>query len=442
MSRTSDQNSITNNGSNGIMLCAALTAFIILVLTIILCGICLQGLTAFWPNSIRMFTLNDQTRIVGELLSSNTDVNGEMNLYIKQGNRDSLGMDYIWIKETAVAEISLPSDFLLVERNQGGNFYGKLLAERPTELIFEQASGMQYVMPRSNVSYIIAVNSLSTLSKLQIAARRFFNFLTEEPREANTEGGILQALLGTVLMVMVMAFFATPIGVVTAIYLREYAKGGLFVSVIRTIVNNLAGVPSIVYGVFGLGFFVYRMGYSIDQLFFYDSLPNPTFGTGGLLWASLTLALLTLPSIIVATEEGLASLPRNLREASYALGATKAETVLRIIIPAIAPSILTGMILAISRAAGEVAPLMVTGVVKLAPALPIDLSAPFLHLDRKFMHLGFHIYDLALQSPNAEAVRPTVYATTMLLLLIVLIANLGAIWMRARLRKNLGSQGF
>ncbi|HQH27135.1 MAG TPA: ABC transporter permease subunit, partial [Oligoflexia bacterium] len=173
----------------------------------------------------------------------------------------------------------------------------------------------------------------------------------------------------------------------------------------------------------------------IDELFFEKYLPNPTFGTGGILWASLTLALLTLPTVIVATEEGLAAIPRSLREASYALGATKLETTWRIVIPSLVPSILTGMILAVARAAGEVAPLMITGVVKLAPSLPIDANWPFFHFDRKFMHLGFHIYDVGFQSPNVDAARPMVFATTVLLLLIVLLLNLSAIIFRARLRK-------
>ncbi len=208
----------------------------------------------------------------------------------------------------------------------------------------------------------------------------------------------------------------------------------------RIAVNNLAGVPSIVYGVFGVGFFIYLVGGSIDWLFFRESLPTPTFGTGGILWASLTLALLTVPVVIVATEEGLAALPPGTREASLALGGTKFETTWRVVLPAVMPSILTGLILAMARAAGEVAPLMITGVVKLAPALPVDGLWPFLHLDRKFMHLGFHIYDVGFQSPNVDAARPMVYTTTLLLLTIILVLNLAAITIRNRLRKRfLGS---
>src|SRR5256885_7941832 len=190
------------------------------------------------------------------------------------------------------------------------------------------------------------------------------------------------------MMVIIMSIIVVPLGVLAALYLREYAKQGALVRTVRIAVNNLAGVPSIVFGVFGLGFFVYFVGGTLDQLFFSAALPTPTFGTGGILWASLTLALLTVPVVVVAAEEGLAAVPGILREGSRALGATKFETVWRVVLPAAAPGILTGLILAMARAAGEVAPLMIVGMVKLAPALPLDRSYPFVHLERKFMHLG------------------------------------------------------
>ncbi|HFQ91663.1 MAG TPA: phosphate ABC transporter permease PstA, partial [Chromatiales bacterium] len=263
-----------------------------------------------------------------------------------------------------------------------------------------------------------------------------WEFVSDEPREANTEGGIFPAIFGTIMMVMLMSVFVTPFGVVAAIYLREYARQGLLTRTIRIAVNNLAGVPSIVYGIFGLGFFVYFLGGNIDQLFFPEALPAPTMGTPGILWASLTLALLTVPVVIVATEEGLSRVPRAVREGSLALGATKAETLWRTVLPMASPAIMTGLILAIARAAGEVAPLMLVGVVKLAPALPLDGDFPYLHLDRKFMHLGFHIYDVGFQSPNVEAARPLVYATALLLVLVIVVLNLTAIAIRNRLREK------
>jgi phosphate transport system permease protein len=279
-------------------------------------------------------------------------------------------------------------------------------------------------------------NLMSVPAKLQFYRQKVWEFIVDDPRESNTEGGVFPAIFGTVMMVLIMSIVVTPLGVIAAFYLREYARQGAFVSAVRIAVNNLAGVPSIVFGVFGVGFFIYFVGGTLDRLFFPEALPTPTFGTGGILWASLTLALLTVPVVIVATEEGLAAIPGSIREASLALGATKFETTIRVVLPSVMPSILTGLILAMARAAGEVAPLMITGVVKLAPALPIDGFWPFLHLERKFMHLGFHIYDVGFQSPNVEAARPMVFTTAMLLLLIVVLLNLVAIVLRNRLRKK------
>lgn len=279
-------------------------------------------------------------------------------------------------------------------------------------------------------------NQLSFLERLQGFAHNLWMFCSEEPREANTEGGVFPAIFGTMVMTLLMSLAVTPFGVLAALYLREYATQGPVVRLVRIAVNNLAGVPSIVFGVFGLGFFVYLVGGTIDQVLFATALPSPTFGTGGILWAALTLALMTVPVVIVATEEALAAVPRGVREGSLACGASKWQTIQRVVLPAAAPGILTGLILAMARGAGEVAPLMLVGVVKLAPTLPLDTVFPFLHLDRKFMHLGFHIYDLGFQSPDADAARPMVFATTLLLLLLIVVLNLGAIWLRDRLRKK------
>ena len=279
-------------------------------------------------------------------------------------------------------------------------------------------------------------NRMTLYAKSVFYLGKFREFVSTEPREANTEGGIFPAIFGTVMMVVIMAILVTPIGVVAAVYLHEYARQGLLTRIIRIAVNNLAGVPSIVYGVFGLGFFVYFMGGAIDRLYFPEALPAPTFGTPGLLWASLTLSLMTVPVVIVSTEEGLSRVPRAIREGSLALGATKAETLWRTVLPMTASAMMTGLILAVARAAGEVAPLMLVGVVKLAPTLPVDGNFPFFHLERKFMHLGFHIYDVGFQSPNVEAARPLVYATAFLLLLIIIALNLTAIRIRNQLREK------
>jgi phosphate transport system permease protein len=305
-----------------------------------------------------------------------------------------------------------------------------------TNVVVEADGGKQKEWPLALVVDVRFPNAMSLRAKTGYYLGRVWEFVADEPRESNTEGGVFPAIFGTVMMVFLMSIIVTPLGVLAAFYLREYAKQGAFVSAVRIAVNNLAGVPSIVFGVFGVGFFIYFVGGSIDRIFFPEALPTPTYGTGGILWASLTLALLTVPVVIVATEEGLAAIPRGIREASLALSATKLETTLRVVLPAVMPSILTGLILAMARAAGEVAPLMITGVVKLAPALPLDGAWPFLHLDRKFMHLGFHIYDVGFQSPNVDAARPMVFATTLLLLLIVVLLNLFAIATRNRLRRK------
>ena len=279
-------------------------------------------------------------------------------------------------------------------------------------------------------------NQMGLFSKFLIYFSKLGEFMTAEPREANTEGGVFPAIFGTVMMVMLMSVFVTPFGVMAAVYLREYARQGFVTRVIRIAVNNLAGVPSIVYGVFGLGFFIYIIGAEIDQMFYPEVLPAPTFGTPGLLWASLTLALLTVPVVIVATEEGLARIPRSVREGSLALGATKFETLWRVVLPMASPAMMTGLILAVARAAGEVAPLMLVGVVKLAPTLPLDGNFPYLHLEQKFMHLGFHIYDVGFQSPNIEAARPLVFATALLLVIVIASLNLTAVALRNHLREK------
>lgn len=303
-------------------------------------------------------------------------------------------------------------------------------------LVARVASGTQVTIALHNIVRVTRPNDMGVFAKLGQYLERFWEFLTDEPREANTEGGIFPAIFGTVTMVMVMSIIVTPFGVLAAIYLREYAKQGPVLRLIRISVYNLAGVPSIVYGVFGLGFFVYFLGGSIDELFYPESLPAPTFGTPGLFWASLTLALLTLPVVIVSTEEGLSRIPTTIRQGSLALGATKAETLWKVVVPLATPAMMTGLILAIARAAGEVAPLMLVGVVKLAPSLPIDGNYPYLHLDQKIMHLGFHIYDVGFQSPNVEAARPLVYATALTLVLLIIVLNLTAIRIRNSLREK------
>ena len=344
----------------------------------------------------------------------------------------------------AVAAMAREQEGIESERAQLQEEYKSLQAQladlyqqnNRDSMVAELADGKTVEIPLAKIVHAYRPNAMGLGQKIYFYCAKLWEFLSDEPREANTEGGIFPAIFGTVVMVLIMSIIVTPFGVVAAVYLREYAKQGPITRIVRIAVNNLAGVPSIVYGVFGLGFFVYFVGAHIDQAFFSEALPAPTFGTPGLMWASLTLALLTLPVVIVATEEGLARIPRTLREGSLALGATKAETLWRVVLPMASPAMMTGLILAVARAAGEVAPLMLVGVVKLAPQLPLDGNFPYIHLDYKFMHLGFHINDVGFQSPNVEAARPLVYATALLLVIIIALLNFSAVALRNHLREK------
>ncbi len=447
--------------------CGAGLSLSLLMIGGLLALILMNGFGYFWPADLVELTLKDGKHVIGQLAGEEIGPKGIPRIRVKIGNRDLYGLDYRWINTDQITERVQPSDLVMVERREWGNFYGRLLtitkedqsvaegaeavwqslpalirqAEASEEdslytVLVADANGREKSIGLSQVVRVLRPNDLSMWAKLWVYAGNVWMVLTTEPREANTEGGIFPAIFGTVMMVMIMSLIVTPFGVIGALYLREYARQGVIVRTVRIAVNNLAGVPSIVFGVFGLGFFVYGVGGTIDALFFSDRLPAPTFGTGGILWASLTLALLTVPVVIVATEEGLAAVPREYREGSIGLGATKWETIWKVVLPTALPGILTGLILAMARAAGEVAPLMLTGVVKLAPALPIDWTWPFLHLDRKFMHLGFHIYDVGFQSPNVEAAKPMVYVTTLVLILVVVALNLTGIVLRNRMRRK------
>jgi phosphate transport system permease protein len=310
---------------------------------------------------------------------------------------------------------------------------------------FETAGGRLEQVPLDGIVRAWQPNQLGFFGRLGVYASRWGEFLTEDPREANSAGGVFPAIWGTVVMTLIMALFVAPFGVLAALYLREYASKGPITTTVRVAINNLAGVPSIVYGAFGLGFFCYGIGGGIDELFFKASLEadgQPVFGTGGLLWASLTLALLTLPVVIVATEEALAAVPNSMREGSYACGAGKWQTIRRIVLPRALPGIMTGLILAMARGAGEVAPLMLVGVKKLALDLPVDGSFPFIHPEREFMHLAYLIYDVGLQSSDSQAARPMVFTITFLLVTIIALLNITAIWLRSRLRRRYTSQQF
>ena len=394
-----------------------------------------EGETAWESFESQVHAIGVLTEKIAEIEKSRmSTINYQIERLRLDENRLRLDGEFDAAREAEMTDerSKLQATFAILEKELS-DLYAQI---NVNSYVIEIMDGRQIELPLGKVVRALRPNNMNFFEKSITYIKNLVLFLTEDPREANTEGGIFPAIFGTVLMVLLMSLLVTPLGVVAAVYLREYAKQGFLTQLIRIAVNNLAGVPSIVYGLFGLGFFVYMLGGSIDRLFYPEALPAPTFGTGGILWASLTLAILTLPVVIVATEEGLSRIPRAIREGSLALGATKAETLWRTVIPMASPAILTGSILAVARAAGEVAPLMLVGVVKLAPTLPLDSNAPFLHLDRKFMHLGFHIYDVGFQSPNVEAARPLVYATAFLLVIVVLVLNLAAIQIRNRLRER------
>jgi phosphate transport system permease protein len=391
---------------------------------------------ALWSEFMRR--LERSNRLFDEIRSIQRRDIGNVNFRIERVRLDQRRAD---LRDALTPEVeaefrtrraALDAEYAVLEARLNELFAD---AARDT-IVMRAADGKEVTIRVADIVNAWQPNNMSVPAKVWLYVKNFFDFIFGYPREANTEGGIFPAIFGTVTMVLVMSIIVTPFGVLAAIYLREYARQGALLRTIRISVYNLAGVPSIVFGVFGLGFFVYMLGGAIDRTFYPEALPAPTFGTPGLFWASLTLALLTLPVVIVSTEEGLARIPSTIREGSLALGATKGETLWRVVVPLATPAMMTGLILAIARAAGEVAPLMLVGVVKLAPTLPIDGNFPFIHLERKIMHLGFHIYDVGFQSPHAEAAEQLVYATALILVLLIVMLNLTAITIRNHLREK------
>ncbi|MBL4831579.1 MAG: phosphate ABC transporter permease PstA [Aliivibrio sp.] len=399
-------------------------------------------------NSINTNRLGILSQLASGIISANVVRDELQDIQVNQIGKINWQLEQLRLerrKLTMNGEMSKPvANELELKKTQLQRQYGQLekrlhllrAKNSQQSLQVKDMNGEVVTLSLANIVDAWTPNQMSGPQKVAHWFKQVNKFVTDDPREANSEGGVFPAIFGTVFMVLLMSIIVTPLGVVAAVYLHEYAKKNALTRLIRIAVINLAGVPSIVYGVFGLGFFVYMVGGSIDELFFSQALPSATFGTPGILWSSITLAILTLPVVIVSTEEGLSRIPNSVRHGSLALGATQAETLLKIVIPMASPAIMTGLILAVARAAGEVAPLMLVGVVKLAPTLPVDGNFPYVHLERKFMHLGFHIYDVGFQSPNIEAARPLVYATSFLLVTVIIGLNLTAIGIRNYLREK------
>lgn len=422
-----------------IALTAGALGSILLMLATLVIVVLLNGIVTFWPADVAVAELNNGKKMMGEIVAidDSSKYPDKKRLQFKIGNRELYGLDFAWIEEHDIkGELSYPESATTFERLEYGNFYAIEVHEHGEHLELVSVEGRKVQLEKNEVVRMFEPNVMGVGSKLWHYAGKIRELLLDEPREANTEGGLFPSIFGTILLVFVMSIASFPFGVIAGVYMKEYAKDGILLRAVRIAVNNLAGIPSIVFGIFGLGFFIYFVGYHIDQTFYQENLPNPTYGTGGLLWASLTLGLLTVPVVIVSTEEALSVIPKGVRESSLALGASRFQTLIRVLLPMASPGILTGFILAMTRAAGEVAPLMLTGVVKLAPALPLDGEFPYLHFDRKFMHLGFHIFDIGFQSPNVEAAKPMVFVTTLLLLIIVITMTSSAVALRNRMRKK------
>lgn len=450
-----------------VWLCSGAVVIALTLLIAVLGLLVVRGLGHFWPQPLVLLSPAQGGNVaqLGVILDREEDDSGRESLLLYRGVVSVFPSALLWLVDDGIAGRSYPADALAIELRSGGRAFGfadslgekdnwrpvsatqlagelaKALAAPASSgsgdraLRLRLASGDRMAIPLAEIDRAYAPNAMSLAQRFGYFLEQLGSFLAEAPRRGNVQGGVFPAIIGTVTLVVLMTLIVAPLGVLAAIYLQEYAQHGPITRLVRIAVNNLAGVPSIVYGVFALGFFVYGLGSSLDQLFFSDRLPAPTLGAPGLLWASLTMALLTLPVVVVSTEEGLARVPRALREGSFALGATRAETLWRVVLPAASPAVLTGLILAVARATGEVAPLLLVGVAKYSPGLPVDGEFPYLHLDRQFMHLGFYIYDLGFQSPELATAEGLVYATALLLVVIVLFLNVAAVILRGRLRE-------
>lgn len=478
----------------GLLFCSGAVLLVLIASIALFLLIFLKGAATFWPRPLHTIQHEGGQLYLAEILE--TDTSGGVRM--RTANRGlSADPDFFIFKPEEFQIIGKPEDAVWIERFENGPLHGlfrgittptqdrsgeesleqflkkvyelrsdieganwelgraanredqaaiqelrKQLEELNKEvagyqLHVELPNGQPHDLQGREIYAAVFPNRLGFLDRLGVWFSNAWNFITQDPRDTNQSGGVWPALIGTSILVILMSVLVLPFGVMAAVYLNEYAKPSLFVNLVRISVNNLAGVPSIVYGVFGMGFLVYGVGGFLDVLLFSGELPKPTMGKANVLWASVTMSLLTLPVVIVATEEGLRACPLPWREGALAMGSTRWEMMRKVILPAARPGILTGLILAVSRAAGEVAPLILTGVVHFAEELPVDSAAPYVHLDRPFMHLGFHIYAVGFQSPNAEAVLPLVYSTAALLLTLILVLNFTAIRLRSRARRAL-----
>ncbi len=470
------------SGTPWIWLNAGAVAVCISLLLVLIAVTAVRGLAQFWPAQVHemLYQLPDggAVTVVGQILAEERG-----RILLRTGNRATSGSELMWILEPRVLQHTTPLSMAVFGRKEGGVFFGKIIGVKTSgdlirtrdvwgelqarlrwvqgvdpqidqgvdqgvdqgdqgpdrgSVLVLVADGTEIELPINSILDAWQPNRMHYSQRLVHFFGQFWSFIIDGPHVDGVGGGVYPAIFGTVVMVLLMTVFLMPVGVAAGIYLREYAHQGWLARTARVAVRSLAGVPSIVYGVFGLGFFVYTLGGGLDRLVLGSGTFPPVFGTGGLLWASLTLALLSLPVVIVATEESLSLIPRGIREGSFALGATQWETLRHMVLPIAGPGILTGLILAVARAAGAVAPLVLLGVVQSAALLPFDGTAPFLHLERKFMHLGFHVYDAGFLSLNIDATRAPAFASAILLVAVIFSLNFAAIRLRGSLRFKSG----
>ena len=406
--------SIRRSGEAGTWLLAGLAALCIASMLALGSYVVASGFAAFWPQPVSGFSLRDGRVLLGEVVGGDA-----RSIALRGSEKLRIGDGYTRIARVDVLARAQPRDATVLVHADGRR---EFRSEPPAGTA--DASIIESLQP----------NALSLPARIALTLQRAARFITTAPDASGVGGGVLPAVAGTLILVLLMSLVVMPLGIATAAFL--HARRGPGARLVRAAINTLAGVPSIVYGVLGLGLLVHGLGGGIDRLLHADRLPVPTYGSGGLLWAALTMALLTLPVVVISVEEGLQRIPAYLRDGSLALGATREETLWRMSLPAARPAVLTGLILAVARTCGAVAPLMLVGVVQLAPALPLDSTFPYLHPTRQFMHLGFSIHDAALASSDSIRGVPRAYACACLLIAVVVALNLAAIMLRNRLRER------
>lgn len=402
------------SGEAGTWLLAGLAAICIASMLALGGYVVASGFAAFWPQPVSGFSLRDGRVLLGEVVGGDA-----RSIALRGSEKLRIGDGYTRIARVDVLARAQPRDATVLVHADGRR---EFRSEPPAGTA--DASIVESLQP----------NALSLPARIALTLQRAARFIATAPDASGVGGGVLPAVAGTLILVLLMSLIVMPLGITTAAFL--HARRGPGARLVRAAINTLAGVPSIVYGVLGLGLLVHGLGGGIDRLLHADRLPVPTYGSGGLLWAALTMALLTLPVVVISVEEGLQRIPAYLRDGSLALGATREETLWRMSLPAARPAVLTGLILAVARTCGAVAPLMLVGVVQLAPALPLDSTFPYLHPTRQFMHLGFSIHDAALASSDSIRGVPRAYACASLLIAVVVALNLAAIMLRNRLRER------